>query len=785
MGHRLLFTSMYLRRLALLACVITLPAVALTIQLANLTLVQGGEYRNKAEKNLVRRQWLPSVRGRILDRNGLILAQDRPSFDVSIDYRVMTGAWAERQAAKHARITHKDQWAQLSPDQRERLIVNALPRYEQLVDQSYQRIIDITGVDRQTLDMNLAKVNERIDRMVRSIRGTRRVREFQALLARGQEISTGLDPAERRRIDQRVDQNIREQEMPHVVLRNISDDAGFELLRLSEQFVDLWPELDESKPVSMMPGLTVLNAGDRAYPMDSMQITLDASTRPGPLASNQPVTIQVQGVAAQLLGSMRHEPQKQDHDRRAAALLADSALAQRVVIQTDKSQIDRGRYHPDDAIGASGVEADREDQLRGLRGLRIEQRDTGKVTSVSPTPGQDVQLTIDIKLQATIQAILDPRYDMAVVHEWHNQKNPTMPIGAPINGAAVVLQIDTGDILAMVSSPSFDRQMLTDDPGSIFQDTLNKPWINRAISVPYQPGSIVKAPILVAAVTQSRYDLSEHIVCTGHYFPNILDAFRCWIFKDYQITHSQQLGHDLSAAQAIMVSCNIFFYTMGDRLGPAGIVKAYQTFGVGKKWNLGAGDEFSGWLGPRGNPDAIERSDAIFMGMGQGPVAWTPLHAANAYATLARQGIWITPRLIMNTSSLPEARDLNLDQSAITQALQGLWQVVNDTEFGSGNAIRFPDSSRQRIFNAPGVSVWGKTGTAEASPTIGDPDGDGPLPKTTRTGDHSWFLVLVGPENDRPLYAIAVIMEYAGSGGRVSGPIANQIIHTLKKLGYL
>ena len=126
-----------------------------------------------------------------------------------------------------------------------------------------------------------------------------------------------------------------------------------------------------------------------------------------------------------------------------------------------------------------------------------------------------------------------------------------------------------------------------------------------------------------------------------------------------------------------------------------------------------------------------------------------------------------------------------MSPSAIEAALEGLFGSVNDTR-GTGCTIGFEEAGRERIFNAPGVRVWGKTGTAEAPALMEDPDGDGPQPRrSVRSGDHAWFAVLVGPEGGAPRYAVSVMIEYGGSGGRVAGPVANQIVHALIAEGYL
>jgi penicillin-binding protein 2 len=172
------------------------------------------------------------------------------------------------------------------------------------------------------------------------------------------------------------------------------------------------------------------------------------------------------------------------------------------------------------------------------------------------------------------------------------------------------------------------------------------------------------------------------------------------------------------------------------------------------------------------------------MAMGQGPVTWTPLHAANAYATLARGGAVVPPTLVDDGGGPRVVSQAGLSPAAVEAALEGLYGSVNDSR-GTGSMISF-DEGREEIFNAPGVRVWGKTGTAEASPLLHDPDGEGPAPaRVVRAGDHAWFTILVGPEGGGPRYAVSVLIEYGGGGGRVAGPVANQVVHALIAEGYL
>ena len=310
--------------------------------------------------------------------------------------------------------------------------------------------------------------------------------------------------------------------------------------------------------------------------------------------------------------------------------------------------------------------------------------------------------------------------------------------------------------------------------------------VNRAIAKPYPPGSIVKPLTLCAAVARGKHRLGAGIVCTGHLLEDRTDVYRCWIYKRYGFTHSQG-GEPVRAAESIKRSCNIFYYELGRRLGPVEIVDIFGELGVGSGFNLGVGAEWPGKVGPVNGPgdgSDLGTSDAILMAMGQGPVTWTPLHAANAYATLARGGAMIPPTIVDDGRGPAGVTQARLNPAAIEEALRGLYGSVNEPG-GTGSSISF-EEGREDIFNVPGVRVWGKTGTAQAPDLLDDPDGDGPAPRrTVRSGDHAWFAVLVGPESGGPRYAVSVLIEYGGSGGRVAGPVANQVVHALVAEGYL
>ena len=779
-----LIPSMFHRRLALLMALVVVVSGALTGKLAHLTMVRGAELRAKAESKLVRRTLTPTYRGRILDRKGRVLAQDQASYDVAVDYRVMTGQWAERESRRLARAAHAERWGELSDDERDALVAIYRDRLDRHVDEMWVRLSQISGVEPGLL---VARARSIVDR-VEAQHGRLIERRLASLTERRRRQGLSTDEDDLRRLRARASQPIRSQREAHVLIEGVDDEVGFELGRLVGLRTTLrGGEGGEALRVDLMPGLEVRNTTRRAYPWDEVAIDVDLSALPGPLRREGSTSIRSEGVAWHLLGRMRRSYYAEDVQRRRAQLESDAALRERSL---DQRGFDLGAYVEGDAVGAAGLEYSLESELRGVRGARAENLLTGEVDEREPRPGKDVRLTIDVMLQARIRALMDPRLGLAVVQSWHH--NDRVELGTPLNGAAVVLDIDSGEILALVSTPGIPRGKDWREQGFASEReyeralALDAPYTNRAIAKPYPPGSIVKPLMVCAAADAGKVDPSVGVVCTGHLLPDKPDSFRCWIYKQYGMTHSPD-GRPLSGAEAVKHSCNIFFYEMGRRLGARGIAKAYRDFGLGEGFNLGIGPEFPGAIGAFDGDNSgagLQVWDCILMGIGQGPVAWTPLHAADALATLARAGRRIAPRLLADAPAreLPPAP---MGSTARREALDGLWGSVNDSD-GTGHSIAYSEGRRLPIFDVPGVSVWGKTGTATAPDLSYDPDGDGPLPSVVeREGDHSWFVVLVAPEGEAPRYAIAVIMEYAGSGGRVSGPIANQIIRAMVQEGYL
>jgi penicillin-binding protein 2 len=786
------------RRLALLMILFLAASAAMAAQMVRLGVVQADTALAEAERRLYRQRWVPTVRGRILDRHGRVLAQNRPTYEVAIDFRVLSGQWSRDRAAEHARRVHAAAWPMLTAQQREAVVARFLPLYEAHVRTMERRVQGVLGVEAEAYEERKARILAQVEQTASAVARARMERFRREQVERGRWLTPEIYAV----LEERATAPIAAEREPHVV-GDASDEVAFDLIRLLDAVARVGPPeadraVEEEAPgarsatVPLLPGLEVRRSEDRQYPYDRARVTVPRDTLPGPVRDAEPLALELEGVAAHVVGWMGSRALATDVERRAEALASDPGLAARALIATreGRAPVDRGRYLPGDPAPRAGVEWSHEATLRGLRGLRTERLDIARAERIEPEPGQDVRLTLDIHLQARVQALLDPRVGLTKVQPYHGVDLP-MPVGTELAGAAVVVDVDSGEVLALVTSPSFSRRAMREDPASLFEDAVGAPLVNRAIGKPYPPGSVLKALTLCGAVTFGNHRLGERIACRGHLLPDNDQVLRCWIYRPVYgfSNHTARFGgRDPDAVEALTTSCNIFFYTLGRRMGPRRMADTLEIFGVGEPFGLGVGMEFPGSIGPMGEGGgrgALTEFDATIMGIGQGPVAWTPLHAADAYATLARMGVTIRPRVIDDGSG-PHVRETSLDRRAIAAALEGLEGVVNNADHGTAYRLRL-ETGEERVFNTPGIRVWGKSSTAQAPPVFGpDPsrDGDGnPIP--VRSGDHAWFTALAGREGDRPRYSISVIVEYGGSGGRVAGPIVNQIVRALVDEGYL
>lgn len=749
---RNLVPSMFNRRLLLLAVGAMLMVLTLAAKLASLTLVEGAARREIAENVLRSTNYIPTVRGNIVDRKSRVLAGDKASYDVAIHYSVLSGEWAYQQAQARAREANPFTWSEMGFFGREQQIQRYIAPYHEQMRQFWQTFAEVSGIEMEELDQRRAAILSRVQQMAAGVWVNR-----QSLARRDGASVTLRDVAGA----------IREQRDFHALLPS----ASAQLRVRVGQFI---AEASSNADLAVWRQVQLVDSHERVYPYEKMAVEVDLSSFPGALAREETIEVTLEGVALHTLGAMRAVSQQDVQTGRAPPFR-----------QTDGA--DLAGYRPTDPIGAWGVESSRESTLRGGRGMRVLDRVTGQpLEEVRPKRGSDVQVTLDIYLQARIEALMSHDAGLGLMRRqpWHARDISPDVLGDALNGSAIVMDVDTGEILAAVSVPGISRRQLREQWRTLAEDEKNLPLWNRPVKMPYEPGSTVKPLVFVAAVSDHKVGYDETIDCRGALDERHPEQLRCWIYKYYfPKTHGP-----LTGIEAIQHSCNIYFYTMGRRLGAPRLAWWFSQWGMGRPVGCGLEEEAAGDL-PRFTADAtadrssLTLSAATNMGIGQGPVRWTLMQTANAFGILARGGRVLPPtffkRSIDDLASLHG--DVHLDLRAAQLALRGMDEAANNPQ-GTAHHLSLVD--REKIFNIEDLKVFAKSGTADTGKAwVTHADGRRSFEPR---GDHAWTICFAQPSGAaRPRYFVAVVVEHAGSGANVAGPVVNQILHAMRAEGYL
>ncbi len=407
------------------------------------------------------------------------------------------------------------------------------------------------------------------------------------------------------------------------------------------------------------------------------------------------------------------------------------------ITDEELDQLSDQGYHSGDWIGKSGLERLYDPALHGQDGgFLIEVDARGRqvrvIRHISPQAGKDLVLTLDAKLEKMAEDRL------------HDTGHP---------GAAVVMNPQSGELLALASSPGFnpnlflplgdskERSQLLSDP--------DLPLYNRAIQALYPPGSVFKIVTSMAALEAHLLDPDERVYCNGSYtLGKERRIFKCW----------KPHGHgSVDFLHAISQSCDVYYYQLGTKVGPEAIEKMAKLFGLGsysgvdlpheKKWPLP-------YAWRQAHAQHWQGGDTLNYAIGQGALQITPLQAVGLISTVANGGSLWQPFLVSQARHFGEPPErlgnpkminhIVFSQHSLDLVREGLTEVVSG---GTGLASQIP-----------GVALAGKTGTAQ-------------VPKGK---DHAWFVVY-GPV-EAPRVACAVVVEHGGHGGSAAAPIAHDLM---------
>ncbi|MEE1573462.1 MAG: penicillin-binding protein 2 [Candidatus Neomarinimicrobiota bacterium] len=390
-------------------------------------------------------------------------------------------------------------------------------------------------------------------------------------------------------------------------------------------------------------------------------------------------------------------------------------------------------YSGGDFIGVSGLEHFYEFHFKGNKGHYYQQvdafgREAGKVSDREPVPalpGNDLYLTIDSKLQADVEKTLEG-----------------------LKASSVVLNASTGEVLAMVSKPDF---RLSDFAGFMeteewqrFQNSKEDPFLNRAITGRYPPGSAMKLVTAIAGLEEKLTNLDWTVECTGsyHYGDRV---FRCW----------KEEGHGkVNISKGVKESCNIYFYQLIQRMDIDIWYKYANLFGFGSKTGIDLPQEKSGiapnrkFMNRKYGKRGWTKGTLLNISIGQGDLLVTPLQMARFSAILATKGKKVTPWLASRPNA--QAKEISLKKSTWDRIHKMMFNVVN-TPGGTAYSSRIASTL---------IKFYGKTGTAQ------NPRGEA----------HAWFIGFATKGSQT--ISISVIVENGGSGGTIAAPLASKIIQS-------
>lgn len=651
--------------------VVIVISVIFIATLFNLQIVNGENYREQSEKRMLRTKNITAPRGEIYDRNGVILATNKLSYDVEL-YKV--------------RVSTKEQ-------------NDGILRLVEILNENSDKVYSTFPVNDDLNGFNFENTEE------------------EQKWKKEMKLDSTLT------FDQVIDKYIEKYE-----LQDYSDN------RLNQI------KMIEIKYEANLNGYSLFNSATIAKDISQKSVAKIGEEK-----------YKIYGISIVSVPK-RYYPN--------GNLLSHTIGYVSKISSTEYEKKKEQGYNVNSVIGKAGIEQSFEKYLRGKDGVIKEETDTlGNVSSQTETTearsGDNVTLTVDYRLQKVAEESL--------LNAINGLQNGTL-VGKKFSdanaGAVVVLDVDSGEVLASASYPTYDINSLIGgislkDWNALQNNSLH-PMLNRVVSGTYSPGSTFKMLVGMAGLMNGKITVDEK-----YYDPGIYPYGyhpKCWLYTDRHMTHGW-----INIEGAIKGSCNCYFYEVGRRIGISEIVKYAKLFGLGQKTGIELSGEVAGTIA--GADDKSEDGlkspwylgDTLSAAIGQSGSSYTPIQLANYIATIANGGKLNKVSLIKSvdnevagtSESLAdinkytseytgvnfEEKDLNINSEYIDAIKKGMLSVTSET--GGTSYIVFKNSD---------IQVAGKTGTAQVP-----------------NGNNNGIFVGFAPY-DNPKIAVVAVIEHGGEG---------------------
>lgn len=729
--------------------VVVMLAILLTFLCSNLYTIQytnGADYAEQSVAKVSETETVSASRGNILDRNGKVLVSNQVSYNVTLDLNLLGNKEKNRcdtilsltQAATEQGITWTDTLPITTQPPFE--YTTADPFYTVSTDENGETVYNLTSLGKLAVEMKwIQDPSKQSSTDSTSEKKTGLVDKIKSFFGMGGSSETTQTQTDSKALptaeellglmcksfdiagDGKVDESQAKANGETVPTLNIGDMSSTD----ARTIAGILYELYYRSRVNSWPPYTF-----------ATDVSIDFITRVKELS--------LPGVEIETTSVRKYNTEY------AAHLLGYTGPITRDTWPTYK---EKSGYTMNDTVGITGAESAFESYLKGTSGQRaIERNENGKIISsqwltntdtgesLAPQPGQNVFLTIDIDLQQQVEDILASGVASLQSKETEG-------------AACVVLDVNSGDVLASASYPTYSLATFRQDYNTLRDDPLN-PLLNRALQGLYPPGSTFKMVTAIAALELGIVEPDTQINDKGVYTFYSSPQPQCWYYRQYRKTHGLQ-----NVSQAIMNSCNYYFYEVGRLVGIDHLDEYAAMFGLGQK----TGIELTENAGVVASPAFTEslggtwyEGNILSAAIGQESTQVTPIQLANYIATLVNGGTRYSTHLLKSVKSN--------DFSEVTYNYEPkvLGQVEMEDEnreaVMKGMLMLTTEGSVSSAFKDVPVQVGAKTGSAQVS---------------AQTNSNAVF-VCFAPYDD-PQIAVAIAVEHGGSGSEL-GKIAAQIV---------